>query len=82
MSGRSAADRPWGIQVGSLLEIDRGGNEETVRVTAVTPTSFTAVFTLPHDRGFRIGGRGNPGPQPRYDPAADPEVVPYYSVIE
>jgi hypothetical protein len=51
-------------------------------VTAVTPTSFTAVFTLPHARGFRIGGRGNPGPRPRYDPAADPEVVPYFSVIE
>jgi hypothetical protein len=82
MSGTSGAGRPWRIQVGSLLTIDRGGNEETSRVTAVTPASFTAVFTLPHARGFRIGGRGNPGPQPRYDPAADPEVVPYYSVIQ
>ncbi len=82
MSGITDAGRPWIIQVGSLLVIDRGGNEETVRVTAVTPTDFTAIFTLPHTKGFRIGGRGNPGPQPRYDPAADPEVVPYYSVIE
>jgi hypothetical protein len=81
MSGKSGSGRPWSIQVGSLLTIDRGGNEESVRVTDVTPTSFTAVFTLSHARGFRISVRGNPGPWPRYDPAADPDVVPYYSII-
>jgi hypothetical protein len=82
MAGSTGAGRPWGIQDGSLLTIDSGGNEETVRVMAVTPTSFTAVFSRPHARGFRIVGRGNPGPWPRYNPAADPEVVPYYSIIQ
>jgi hypothetical protein len=82
MSGRDGNAPPWDIRVGSRLCMDQGGEEETVVVTAVTPTSFTAAFTRPHAAGFRIVGRGNPGPWPRYDPAADPEVVPYYSVID
>jgi hypothetical protein len=58
-----------------------GSNQETVRVTAVTPTSFTATFTRSHASGFRIVGRGNPGPRVRYNPADDTEVVPYFSII-
>ncbi len=81
MSGLTPAGRPWSIQAGSLVTVDRGLNQETVRVVSVTPTSFTAVFMRPHARGFRIVGRGNPGPRPRYHPADDPEVVPYYSII-
>jgi hypothetical protein len=80
-SGITAAGRPWSIRVGSLLTVDSGSNQETVRVLAITPTSFTAVFTRSHARGFRIVGRGNPGPRSRYNPADDPEVVPYYSII-
>jgi hypothetical protein len=81
MTGLTPAGRPWSIQAGSLITVDSGSNQETVRVTSVTPTSFTAVFTRPHAQGFRIVGRGNPGPHPHYNPADDPEVVPYYSII-
>ena len=50
-------------------------------VTVTAKWRSTAVFTRPHAPGFRIVGRGNPGPRPRYNPADDPEVVPYYSII-
>jgi hypothetical protein len=81
MSGTTDTGRPWSIRVGSLLTVDVGSNQETVRVAAVTPTSFTATFTRSHASGFRIVGRGNPGPRVRYNPADDPEVVPYFSII-
>ncbi len=82
MSGVTDTGRPWSIHMGSLLTIDSGNNQETVRVLAVTPTLFTAVFTRSHASGFHIVGRGNPGPRSRYNPADDPEVVPYFSIIE
>jgi hypothetical protein len=81
MTGVTIAGRPWSIQEGSLVTVDSGSNQETVRVVSVAPASFTAVFTRPHARGFRIVGRGNPGPRCRYNPADDPEVVSYYSII-
>jgi hypothetical protein len=82
MSGITDTGRSWSIRAGSFVTVDRGSNQETVRVLATTPTSFTAVFTRPHASGFRIVGRGNPGPRSRYNPADDPEVVPYYSIIK
>jgi hypothetical protein len=82
MSGSTTTGRPWSIQVGSLLTVDSGANQETVRVIATTPTSFTAVFARPHPSGFGIVVRGNPGPRSHYNPADDPEVVPYYSIIK
>jgi hypothetical protein len=82
MSGSTITGRPWSIQVGSFLTVDRGANQETVRVLATTPTSFTALFARPHPSGFLIVLRGNPGPHSRYNPADDPEVVPYYSIIK
>lgn len=82
MSGSTVTGRPWSIQVGSLLTVDRGANQETVRVIATTPTAFTAVFARSHPSGFRIVVRGNPGPRSLYNPADDPEVVPYYSIIK
>jgi hypothetical protein len=47
---------PWSIQVGSVLLVDPGTNEELVLVTAVTPADFTATFTRPHPVGFPIVG--------------------------
>jgi hypothetical protein len=81
MSGQTDNGGPWSIQPGLILTVDDGANQETVRVRDVTPTSFTAEFTRSHGKGFRILGRGNPGPRRRYNPADDPEVVPYYSII-
>jgi hypothetical protein len=48
-----------GIGVGTLLLVDPGtANQETVTVLAVNPpanpTTFTALFTNPHDTGFVI----------------------------
>ncbi len=37
-----------GIQVGSILTVDPGANQEEVAVTAVTSTTFTAVFQASH----------------------------------
>lgn len=39
---------PWSIQVGSILTVDTGTNKENVWVSAVTSTTFTAVFALSH----------------------------------
>ena len=36
------------IEVGSVLNVDGGSNAETVRVTAITATTFTATFLIPH----------------------------------
>lgn len=82
MSGLTDTGRSWSIRVGSLVTVDRGSNQEMVRVLATTPTSFTAVFARPDASGFPIVGRDNPGPRSRYNPADDPDVVPYYSIIE
>jgi hypothetical protein len=81
MSGTTDTGRPWSIRAGSLLTVDSGNNQETVRVLAITPTSFTAVFTRSHALGFRIAGRGNPGPRSPFSHPKDPEVVPYSNII-
>jgi hypothetical protein len=39
----------WSIQVGSILILDSGGNQETVLVTAVTPTTFTCLTAKAHN---------------------------------
>lgn len=39
----------WSIQVGSVLSLDSGGNQENVVVTAVTGTTFTCVTTKTHN---------------------------------
>jgi hypothetical protein len=81
MSGTDPGGRPWQIREGAFLTVDSGDAQEAVRVTAVTPTAFTARFIKAHASGFRIIGRGNPGPQSRFNPAQHPEVVPYFSII-
>lgn len=40
---------PWSIQAQSVLVVDAGVNKETVVVTAVTATTFTAVFANAHN---------------------------------
>ncbi len=47
------------IIVGSLLTIDAGPSLETVTVTAITGTTFTATFTKTHLAGFTIVGAVN-----------------------
>jgi hypothetical protein len=82
MSGVSGNGRAWSIQPGMLLTFDQGDNEETVMVTAVTPTTFTARFRRSHAVGCPIVQRGNPGPWPNYTPDAQPAVVPYWRIID
>jgi hypothetical protein len=44
-----------GIYSGTVLNVDSGSNREQVTVSATTPTTFTAPFTLPHAAGATIG---------------------------
>lgn len=55
MSGtnRGAA---WSIQVGSVLLCDTGASVEAVVVTAVTATTFTALFSKAHSGTWAIAG--------------------------
>jgi hypothetical protein len=48
MSGLLAG-AAWSIQVGSMLILDVGANQESVYVTAVTGTTFTCVTTKTHN---------------------------------
>jgi hypothetical protein len=89
---------PWSISVGSQLVVEPGtDNEETVTVTSVSggngsPISITANFLLQHPNQLFEGNpnlppyvviqRGNPGPWTAYDPRKDPQVVPYFALID
>lgn len=46
----------WSIQVGSVLVIDSGANKEVVLVTAITATTFTAIFTKNHGTNTTFTG--------------------------
>jgi hypothetical protein len=72
LSGTTATGIPWSIQTGTVLTVDGGTpNEETVIVSAVTATGFTATFQNPHSAGFAYTIPGNPGPQSGFN-ASDP----------
>ncbi len=55
MSG-SNAGVPWSIQVGSVLVVDAGAQQEAVWVTQVTATTFGAVFAKTHSGTWTIRG--------------------------
>jgi hypothetical protein len=83
MAGVGANGQAWAIRVGSVLVIEPdSATEETVVVTAVSSHSYRAMFTKPHDAGFPIVCRGNPGPWPRFLPSDQPWVVPYFALID
>ena len=46
----------WSIQVGTVLSLDTGANQEYVIVTATTSTTFTCVTTKTHTATFSIIG--------------------------
>lgn len=46
----------WSIQVGTTLTVDTGVNLEYVVVTAVTATTFTAIYALGHTGPFNLIG--------------------------
>src|SRR5262249_41174448 len=64
MTGTSADGTTWRIGVGTVLTVDSGVNQETVTVTAVTATTFTATFAKAHAVGFPIVAAGNANTQP------------------
>lgn len=47
---------PWSIQSNGPVMVDTGANQEVVYVTAVTATTFTAIFTKNHSAGVVIRG--------------------------
>jgi hypothetical protein len=55
----NAKGSPSGIAVNSLLWVDPEGSPEVVKVTAVSGTSITGVFTRNHVSGCSIGHTGN-----------------------
>ncbi len=59
MSGTTTGGTPWAIMEGSVLVIDEGAATETITVSVVTETTFTATTTKPHigeHGGFPISG--------------------------
>ena len=46
----------WSIQVGSTLSVDTGTNNEKITVTAVTSSTFTAVFAKSHSTNTLVYG--------------------------
>jgi hypothetical protein len=78
----------WSIRPGMLLRVtgpDATGqvNTEDIVVSAATTSTFTATFFRAYPSGFTsIAAYGNPGPRlGSMNPAREPTVVPYFSVI-
>jgi hypothetical protein len=46
----------WSIQIGTLIAVDTGSNYEVVMVTAITATTFTAIFTKSHAANVLLVG--------------------------
>jgi hypothetical protein len=84
-SGTTSTGIPWAIQAGTVLVIDPNmPTEETVVVSAVTATTFTAQFQNPHAAGFSYTIPGNPGPQPAFN-ASDPNnagVIQAFTILQ
>jgi hypothetical protein len=78
--------RRWSIQDGSVLTLEPGtANEETVVLSVAQVNNqavYTATFFKNHAANVPVVSRGNPGPWKNYDPRLDPNVVPYFSIIE
>lgn len=76
------------VQPGMLVEVVTGGATEVVTIKSVgaaasaTANTFTADFMSSHAAGSTIILRGNPGPQPVYNPRKDTNVVLHTSVIQ
>lgn len=47
---------PWTIQVGGVVVVDTGANQEQIYVTAVTSTTFTGIFTKNHSANVVVRG--------------------------
>src|SRR5262249_38827876 len=56
MNGNAPSGGPWSIQAGSIVIVAdaNGGNQENVRVTAVTKNNFTANFLKDHAGGSTV----------------------------
>jgi len=80
----SSMASPPKLQANMTLVYDPAtSNEETVVLSPGTvPGTFTAKFYKSHALGCTVICRGNPGPQPTYNPRNDPYVVRYFAVIE
>jgi hypothetical protein len=73
--------RSWTLQAGNFLTLEPNTqNEETV-ILASNGTSLTFTPTLNHAT-TNVNIRGNPGPWNKYDVRFDPQVVPYFALID
>ena len=46
----------WSIVIGTVLTVDTGATLETVLITAITSTTFTAIFAKSHSAGVSFTG--------------------------
>jgi hypothetical protein len=86
----SRTGRTWTLGAGSSLVLEPNlQTEETVFLQVdtagtVTGTANSLYFTptVAHPATSTFGIRGNPGPWTKYDHRLDPQVVPYYALID
>jgi hypothetical protein len=69
----------WTIQPNMVLTFEPNtDNEESATVSP----GLQVRFFRSHPAGSAVIVRGNPGPQPRYNPRTDTGVVPYFALID
>jgi len=74
---------PAALQNGTVLIIDPGlPNEEAVVVRNPSGLNGTVDIRYPHGANAVVVWPGNPGPINKYDLRKDPDVVPYWALID
>jgi hypothetical protein len=77
----SRTSRTWALATNTFLTLEPNtDNEETVLLQGNGPFTFTPQKS--HPANCPVSCRANPGPWKKYDPRLDPDVVPFFSVID
>jgi hypothetical protein len=71
-----------GIYSGAYLLVDTGTDQEQITVSAVTATTFTAYFTLPHDASAPLVGATFPSGQTDHPLFTQNEILGYLADVQ